>query len=186
MRFEHERLPPSAVFKSTTKSFLLNRLAQLRYPSQQILLGFLPYKSTVAVVVAETISEVAGAFFECPGTAARRTSGRVAMIDIGRNSGSSCSRPYRFTNWISMPPAFGRRLRRSGVGEASCPAATRHIMKNSVSLDCAARCKRHKLSLQICACHNRSAPQLPLRSTCSAAHSASAIRSARNQIACEG
>lgn len=85
-----------------------------------------------------------------------------------------------------MPPAAGRRLRRSGAGEASCPAARGRSMKNRVSPLCAARFSRRSASPRAWLCQNSSAPQLPLRNTCSAAHSASALRPLRTHSSCDG
>ena len=85
-----------------------------------------------------------------------------------------------------MPPAAGRRLRRKGAGEASWLAASGRSMKNRVSPLCAARLSRRSASPRAWLCQNSSAPQLPLRNTCSAAHSASALRLVRTHNSCDG
>ena len=87
---------------------------------------------------------------------------------------------------ISRPPAAGRSDSLSGAGEESWAEARGRSMKNRVSALCAARCKRRKVSPRAWLCQNRSAPQLPLRRTCSAAHSASVLRLLRIQISCDG
>ena len=85
-----------------------------------------------------------------------------------------------------MPPAAGRSARRNGAGDASCAAASGRSMKNSVSPPCAARCRRRRLSLRTWLVQNSKAPQLPLRNTCSAAHSASAVRVVRSHSIWDG
>ena len=85
-----------------------------------------------------------------------------------------------------MPPAAGRSARRKGAGEASCAAASGRSMKNRVSPLCAAMCRRRRLSPRAWLAQNSSAPQLPLRNTCSAAHNASAPRLLRSHNSCEG
>lgn len=87
---------------------------------------------------------------------------------------------------MSSPPAAGRKLRRRGDGDASCALAKGRNMKNSVSPHWAARCRRRRLSLRAWFCHNNSAPQLPLRNTCSAAHRVSALRVLRTQTSWDG
>ena len=85
-----------------------------------------------------------------------------------------------------MPPIAGRRLRRSGAGDASWLAASGRSMKNRVSPLCAARFRRRSASPRAWACQNSSAPQLPLRRICSAAHSASALRLVRTHTSSDG
>lgn len=104
----------------------------------------------------------------------------------GRNSGASRCGPRRLTKSTCMPPAAGRSPRRRGAGEASWAAASGRSMKNRVSPLCAARCRRRRLSPRAWLAQNSSAPQLPLRSTCSAAHSASALRLVRSHSSREG
>ncbi len=52
-------------------------------------------------------------------------------------------------------------------------------MKNSAEPLCAARLSRRSASARVAACHSNTAPHVPARSACSAAHSASAVRGAR-------
>ena len=59
-------------------------------------------------------------------------------------------------------------------------------MQNSVSLVWAAKCRRRRASLRACFCQSRRAPQVPARSSCSAAQSTSAVRSARIQSSRSG
>lgn len=82
--------------------------------------------------------------------------------------------PRRLTNSILMPPGAGRSASRSGAGEESWAAAIGRSRKNSVSPHWAARCRRRSDSARMCCCHNSTAPQLPLRRICSAAHRLSA------------
>ena len=82
--------------------------------------------------------------------------------------------PRRLTNSILMPPGAGRSASRSGAGEESWAAAIGRSRKNRVSPHWAARCRRRSDSLRMCCCHSSTAPQLPLRRICSAAHRLSA------------
>lgn len=60
-------------------------------------------------------------------------------------------------------------------------AASGLIMKKCVSPAWAASVRRRRFSAHTWCCQSSSAPQLPLRSTCSAAHITSAVRRPRSQ-----
>jgi hypothetical protein len=89
--------------------------------------------------------------------------------------------PRRFTNSMDTPSTAGRMARRSGEGEASCADVNGRTMKKRVSEDCAARWRRRNDSCRTWFCQNTRTLQVQVqvqaRSVCSAAQSASAVRS---------
>lgn len=94
--------------------------------------------------------------------------------------------PRRLMKSMAMPCWAGRRPRRSGLGDASCAAASGRTIQNSMSVSCAARCRRRSDSVRAWVCQNSIAPQLPLRKTCSALHKASAVEPALIHSRCSG
>lgn len=74
-----------------------------------------------------------------------------------------------------MPPRAARMPNLKVAGEESAALASGRTIRNSVSDDCAARCRRLNDSARTCCIHKRSAPQLPVFRICSADQSASAL-----------
>lgn len=85
-----------------------------------------------------------------------------------------------------MPSAAGWSERRSGAGDESCADCRGRSKKKRVSLLCAARCKRLRLSLRQCDAQKRTHPvELDFR-ICSVAQRASAVFDGRTQVSCDG